>query len=460
MDRFNIAAAYGQFLPGMGGLDAINPLSNTAASQPFIPTGGFGGSSGPMISPGGFGGASTPASTGWAQPAQGPTMDWRNGQSGAVGWGGSSGRDYSQGMSSRDWAISNAQKAIEKYSQGIGQSQMTGGGAVGSSGNAALDEANADIQAAAAKIGVPANLLKTIIERESSGNWADQSQPKFIQARNEWIHGYVGMFRPAVEANGYDFDALTGNRALQIEALAAQLKRLANDYGGWDNAIKVHFMGPAALNDMNLMDGTHAGALSVGQYYNAAKSRWNQLDQLSGNSVGAGAGLDMGVGGSTNVIADLQQYVGRTPYKWGFEDTAGWDCSGLVTWLDQKYGNGTIPRTSQQQHAQAQASGTLFYDDAQLKAGDLLFFATGGPGGGASHVGIYAGNGKMIHAANPSVGTIVSDLASYKQNYQFMGASHAPWSGGASGGAVPGIPTGGGGGTNYGYQWWRQMPGG
>src|SRR4029450_1338513 len=87
---------------------------------------------------------------------------------------------------------------------------------------------------------------------------------------------------------------------------------------------------------------------------------------------------------------------------------------------------------------------------SQLRPGDVVFFDTGNRAGGgaylngASHVGMYIGNGKMVHAANPSGGTIISDFASYQGMYTYLGAARMPWSGG---GGYQGSGGGGGGGS-------------
>jgi len=115
------------------------------------------------------------------------------------------------------------------------------------------------------------------------------------------------------------------------------------------------------------------------------------------------------------------------------------NCSGFTYWLDQNYGTGTLPRGSHYQYQNAVNTGQLFTDLSQLQPGDLVYIDTGWYGGAggdmnaAGHVGMYIGNGKMIHAANPEQGTIISDLAAYGG---ILGAMHQTGSGG---GYAPGI---------------------
>lgn len=97
------------------------------------------------------------------------------------------------------------------------------------------------------------------------------------------------------------------------------------------------------------------------------------------------------------------------PYVWGTHGPRSFDCSGLTSYLyKQAYGIG-ISTSSR-----AQASYGYKVSKSNLKKGDLMFFATGG--GGISHVGIYVGNNKLIHASTPSTGVILSDInSSYYQ---------------------------------------------
>ena len=84
-----------------------------------------------------------------------------------------------------------------------------------------------------------------------------------------------------------------------------------------------------------------------------------------------------------------------SPYVWGATGPNSFDCSGLTSWAYQQAGI-SIPRTSQ-----AQIGGGTQVAKADLQPGDIVAFYSG-----ASHVGIYAGNGQVVHA--PYSGTSVS----------------------------------------------------
>ena len=88
---------------------------------------------------------------------------------------------------------------------------------------------------------------------------------------------------------------------------------------------------------------------------------------------------------------------------------------GLTSYLyKQAYGIGISPSS------RAQVSYGHKVSKSNLKKGDLMFFATGG--GGISHVGIYVGNNKLIHASTPSTGVILSDINSSYYRRTFVTA--------------------------------------
>jgi cell wall-associated NlpC family hydrolase len=86
-----------------------------------------------------------------------------------------------------------------------------------------------------------------------------------------------------------------------------------------------------------------------------------------------------------------------TAYRYGGSTPAGFDCSGLVQYSYLEAGK-SVPRTTGQLWNRA---GTVSYDD--LRRGDLLFFRFDGK---MSHVGIYVGDEKFVHA--PSTGRRVT----------------------------------------------------
>lgn len=92
-----------------------------------------------------------------------------------------------------------------------------------------------------------------------------------------------------------------------------------------------------------------------------------------------------------------------TPYRWGGNTPAGgFDCSGLIDYIYRTATGIKLPRTS---HEMASMDTRKVRRMTQLASGDLVFFDING---GISHVGVYVGKGRFVHAPN-SGGTVRLD---------------------------------------------------
>ena len=101
------------------------------------------------------------------------------------------------------------------------------------------------------------------------------------------------------------------------------------------------------------------------------------------------------------VISFTTKQLGKA-YVWGAQGPNSFDCSGLTYYVYKNSAGITLPRTSSEQSKY----GTTV-SKSNLQPGDLVFFDTSGSNNGVvSHVGIYAGNGQMIHSSS-SQGKVV-----------------------------------------------------
>jgi peptidoglycan DL-endopeptidase CwlO len=126
-------------------------------------------------------------------------------------------------------------------------------------------------------------------------------------------------------------------------------------------------------------------AAAIGQTQIAlAAQKWVQ-DDMKQNSSDPGALL------RDRVVLDGLKQIG-VPYKWGgASPETGFDCSGLVMWLYARQGVSLPHFAASQYHLGP------FVDKADLRIGDLVFFHDLG------HVGIYIGNGYVLHAPHTGV---------------------------------------------------------
>lgn len=118
-----------------------------------------------------------------------------------------------------------------------------------------------------------------------------------------------------------------------------------------------------------------------------------KINDFSGNFAG-GKLANVAAPSTGAAIVDAARSKIGSPYVWGATGPDSFDCSGLTSWAYQQVGK-SIPRTSQQQASQ----GTPV---ASPELGDIVSFYSG-----ATHVGIFSGNGNVIHA--PQSGDVVKE---------------------------------------------------
>ena len=106
-----------------------------------------------------------------------------------------------------------------------------------------------------------------------------------------------------------------------------------------------------------------------------------------------------------------------TPYSWGGDDADGFDCSGLVLYVYREIAGLELPRTARAQRSE----GKTVSARKELRPGDLVFFATRGRGV-TSHVGIYIGQNKFVHAPRRGTKVRVDDMKTAYWSKRYLGA--------------------------------------
>ena len=141
--------------------------------------------------------------------------------------------------------------------------------------------------------------------------------------------------------------------------------------------------------------------------YNATNGNRDYLFDVTATGGYQGRGQDFGYTVPTEALTDerfarmlreAEKYLGY-PYVWGGSSpSTSFDCSGFVCWVINHCGNGwSVPRTT----ADGLRSYCSYVPPGEARPGDLVFFQNTYNAPGATHVGIYVGEGMMIHAGSP-----------------------------------------------------------
>lgn len=109
-----------------------------------------------------------------------------------------------------------------------------------------------------------------------------------------------------------------------------------------------------------------------------------------------------------NMIKSVKKHVGKTWYVFSGASPTGWDCSGLTMWAYEQIGVTLEHRASKQQVSGAKAKEPI--------PGDIVVFTYKGYKN-AYHVGIYIGDGLMIHAPRKGEVTRIESVTEFAGNY-------------------------------------------
>ncbi len=141
-------------------------------------------------------------------------------------------------------------------------------------------------------------------------------------------------------------------------------------------------------------------------------NEWDRYRMTAGRDIRSSRGSRGTVG---EALAHKALSYRGVHYRMGGTTTNGIDCSGLTQAVYKKWGM-LIPRTSTEQFQKGKS-----VPRAQLKPGDLVFFANTYKRG-ISHVGIFVGDNKFVHASGSGRGVIVSSLGDAYHANHFAGA--------------------------------------
>ena len=202
-------------------------------------------------------------------------------------------------------------------------------------------------------------------ELEDTKQWAQDEQNALLASKQEQ------------ENKKAEMDELIQTYTAQIEAGEASLAESASIQSSLESAIQ-------------------NSQLTLEQQQWISNGGNSNSDSSSDNS-------NSGTIADTSGIAGIAYSKVGSAYVYGATGPNAFDCSGFTSWVYAQVGI-NITRTTYSQVNQGYAVSA-----GDLQPGDLLFFNTGGY---CSHVGIYAGNGVMIHAGTPATGVETTNFYS------------------------------------------------
>lgn len=122
------------------------------------------------------------------------------------------------------------------------------------------------------------------------------------------------------------------------------------------------------------------------------------------------------IANKVQAVIDLAYKQLGKPYVWGDEGPNSFDCSGLMYYIFKNAANIILPRTSSTQYSVGVA-----VSKSNLQIGDLIFFSTAGTGK-ITHVAIYIGDSKMIHAPRAGKNVEIANMNTNFWNKAYIGA--------------------------------------
>lgn len=284
---------------------------------------------------------------------------------------------------------------VTQLASSLSPSWPGSGSAVGSAATGEIPAAYLAMmrQASAASCGLPWEVLAAVAKVESGFDprAVGPFLPQFAGTEDEHALGLMQFLPSTYRGLIPRVDAATGQGL--------------GPGGIWDAQSSI-FAGAFYLCD----SGADRSDLRAALYtYNRADWYVDQvLAQAATYGLGAGGTIGGSEGGAgSDAVALARQFLGW-PYAWGGADpSTSFDCSGLVQWVYGQLGV-RLPRT-----AQGQYNVTAQVDQADLRPGDLLFFAQTypDPNDWITHVGMYVGNGRMLTA--PQEGDVIKEAPAF-----------------------------------------------
>ena len=232
-----------------------------------------------------------------------------------------------------------------------------------------------------------------------------------------FAHATPAPVNKGLQKGGKSVSAKTvksSNKSVKTNKKAATVTQKYKVKSG-DNLYTIARRQGMKLADLQRLNGLKSSNLKPGQVLlvtgkakKSGKNKTNEIVEESGELISKIA-LPNENGLFSDSLAEVGvEPIARTylsiPYRYGAESRRSTDCSGFVQQVFREF-DIKLPRTAREQYKVG-----MKIDRSSLSSGDLLFFRTRARKNYPTHVGIYIGNGKMIHASSRQRKVVISDV--------------------------------------------------
>ena len=224
--------------------------------------------------------------------------------------------------------------------------------------------------------------------------WIRTEKLKETDAKNKI--GYINTnsvnFRENPDASGKIISTLSRNAEIEI----------IEENNGW---IKIEYKGKVGYVATKYVSDTKVQTTSRGSTSRrTTKKTTSTATKTTTTTVTASASADTVSNASTSeIVSYAKKYLGYR-YVRGGNTPSGFDCSGFTQYVYKHFGY-SLSRSSS-----SQAGNGVAVNKANLQQGDIICFSGSSGSKRVSHVGIYIGGGRFIHAANSRKGVITSSV--------------------------------------------------
>jgi len=202
---------------------------------------------------------------------------------------------------------------------------------------------------------------------------------------------------------------IAGNLAVTETSLISASKSIVNDSSSTDDQLNAAITELKSVRTRIITEAADQEAVTLIEKAKAVlKERKLARERAQSGSSGYTGSASVS---SNAIVNKAYQYLG-VPYVWGGTTPSGFDCSGFIQYVYRSQGV-NLPRVSR-----GQASSGSYVSISNAQPGDILYFGQSS----VTHVGIYIGNNKMIHAPSPGKSVMITDISWHVRNYRIKGA--------------------------------------